>query len=76
MLKFVSGCLLTFYGVWITYPGRGKAKNPDDESDYGSDFDPVVGLERGVVTPRRKSRPFLLDGADITSSSSEGEGGD
>ncbi|CUS09466.1 unnamed protein product [Tuber aestivum] len=52
-----------------------KAKNPDDESDYESDFDPVVGLERGVVMLHRKSRPFLLDGADITSSSSEGEGG-
>ncbi|KAG0123763.1 magnesium transporter NIPA-domain-containing protein [Tuber indicum] len=51
------------------------AKNPDDESDYESDFDPVVGLEWGVVMPHRKSRPFLLDGADITSSSSEGEGG-
>ncbi|CAZ82961.1 unnamed protein product [Tuber melanosporum] len=76
MLKFVSGCSLTFYGVWIISSGRGKAKNPDDESDYESDFDPVVGLERGVVTARRKSRSLFPDGPDITSSSSEDEGED
>ncbi|PWW78043.1 DUF803-domain-containing protein [Tuber magnatum] len=76
MLKFVSGCLLTFYGVWIISSGRGKAKNPDDESDYESDFEPAVGLEQGIVTPSRKIKPLFLDGPDSTSSSSEGEGED
>jgi len=73
MLKFVSGCSLTFYGVWIISSGRGRAKNPDDESDYESDFDSAVVLERGIATPSRKSRSLFLDGQDTTSSSSEGE---
>ncbi|CUS10058.1 unnamed protein product [Tuber aestivum] len=76
MLKFVSGCLLTFYGVWIISSGRGKAKNPDDESDYESDLEPAAGLEQGMVTPHRKIRPLFLDGPGISSSSSEGEGED
>lgn len=73
MLKFVSGCSLTFYGVWIISSGRGRAKNPDDESDYESDFDSAVVLERGIVTPCRKNGSLFLDGQDTTSSSSEGE---
>ncbi|RPB04043.1 DUF803-domain-containing protein [Choiromyces venosus 120613-1] len=74
MLKFVSGCLLTFYGVWIISSGRGKAKNPDDESDYESDLEAAVSLNRGIATSCRPSRSFFLDESGITSSSSEGEG--
>ena len=73
MLKFVSGCLLTFYGVWIISSGRSRARNPDDESDYESDFDSAVVLERGRVTPCRRDKSLYLDGQDTTSSSSEGE---
>lgn len=73
MLKFVSGCSLTFYGVWIISSGRGRAKNPDDESDYESDFDSAVVLERGIVTPCRKNGSLFPDEQDTTGSSSEGE---
>ncbi|EME43559.1 hypothetical protein DOTSEDRAFT_72808 [Dothistroma septosporum NZE10] len=42
-IKFVSGCALTFFGVWCITSGR-KSNEQDDDDDQGEDDEDAIGL--------------------------------
>lgn len=44
LVKFVGGCLLTFFGVWLITSGRSQSDGPDDEDESDEEGDLRIDL--------------------------------
>lgn len=67
--KFVGGCLLTFFGVFLITSGREQSHDDDEVLSEADDFEDTIGLAnqdgnaastyqdgQGVSTPKSRSR--------------------
>ncbi|SPN98343.1 uncharacterized protein DNG_01390 [Cephalotrichum gorgonifer] len=70
-VKFIGGCLLTFFGVFLITSGRASREEEDEEESYldVDDSEETIGLLRQDQTPG--SHPLdTPDGSDLSRTSS------
>jgi hypothetical protein len=70
MIKFIGGCLLTFFGVWLITSGRPRNDDEGDEDYIDEEAEERIGLmahddgQEEQPTTNGKHKPFSVDGAE------------